>query len=85
LSTEEGLAQVAPPQATRGEVEALVRRFDRNRNVSTRPSFKETQVRVEFVDLFFEALGRDVRISLAAATVPADKKLYQRQIEATDQ
>jgi len=27
----------------------------------------------------------DLHKKLAAATIPADKKLYQRQIEATDQ
>jgi hypothetical protein len=38
------------------EVERLVARFDRNRAVDTRPEYKETQVRVEFIDPFFEVL-----------------------------
>jgi hypothetical protein len=43
------------------QVEQLVERFDRNRDVCTRSDFKETQARVEFIDPLFEALGRDVR------------------------
>ncbi len=39
----------------------LVNRFQRNRDVYTRPDYKEAQVRVEFIDPFFEALGWDVR------------------------
>jgi hypothetical protein len=43
------------------EVEGLVERFARNLDVYTRPDYKEAQVRVEFIDPFFEALGWDVR------------------------
>jgi predicted type IV restriction endonuclease len=46
----------APPQ-----VLELVERFDRNLDVYKRPDYKETRVRVEFIDPFFEALGWDVR------------------------
>ncbi|MBN1660138.1 MAG: Eco57I restriction-modification methylase domain-containing protein [Anaerolineae bacterium] len=45
----------------RTQVEQLVERFDRNHALYTRSDYKETQVRVEFIDPFFEALGWDVR------------------------
>jgi hypothetical protein len=43
------------------EIERLVERFARNLDVYKRAEYKETQVRVEFIDPFFEALGWDVR------------------------
>ncbi|HEM61942.1 MAG TPA: type IV restriction endonuclease, partial [Chloroflexi bacterium] len=49
------------PDQARREVQGLVDRFARNLDVYTRPEYKETQVRVEFIDPFFEALGWDVR------------------------
>jgi len=42
-------------------VAELVERFERNLDVYKRPDYKETRVRVEFVDPFFETLGWDVR------------------------
>jgi hypothetical protein len=39
----------------------LVERFDHNRALYHRPEYNETQVRVEFIDPLFEALGWDVR------------------------
>ena len=59
-------AQGARPEVTaaetaRRDIETLVQRFARNLDVYTRPDYKETQVRVEFIDPFFEALGWDVR------------------------
>ncbi len=39
----------------------LVERFARNLDVYKRGDYKETRVRVEFIDPFFEALGWDVR------------------------
>jgi len=39
----------------------LVERFSRNVDVYKRDDYKETRVRVEFIDPFFEALGWDVR------------------------
>jgi hypothetical protein len=79
----------------------LVERFARNLDAYKRPDYKETRVRVEFVDPFFEALGWDVRnvqgyaeqykdvvhedaVKIGGATIPADRTLYQRQIEATE-
>ena len=46
---------------TQVEIERLVERFARNLDVYKRAEYKETQVRVEFIDPFFEALGWDVR------------------------
>ncbi len=43
------------------EVEGLMERFARNLDVYKRADYKETQVRVEFIDPFFETLGWDVR------------------------
>jgi hypothetical protein len=43
------------------EVIELVERFHRNLDKYKRQDYKETPVRVEFVDPFFEALGWDVR------------------------
>jgi len=45
----------------RGEIERLVERFARNLDAYRRAEYKETQVRVEFIDPMFEALGWDVR------------------------
>jgi hypothetical protein len=45
----------------RAEIERLVERFARNLDVYKRAEYKETQVRVEFIAPFFEALGWDVR------------------------
>jgi hypothetical protein len=102
----------------RTQVEQSVERFDRNRDIYARPNYKETQVRVEFIDPLFEALGSftqfseqlsirtihfdddagvarydkmvalvecmlDLHKKLEATTIPADKTLYRRQIEAT--
>jgi len=43
------------------EIERLVERFARNLDAYRRAEYKETQVRVEFIDPMFEALGWDVR------------------------
>jgi hypothetical protein len=43
------------------KVVELVERFRRNLDVYKRDDYKETRVRVEFVDPFFEALGWDMR------------------------
>jgi len=45
----------------RHAVERLVEHFARNLELYKRPEYKETQVRVEFIDPLFEALGWDVR------------------------
>jgi len=49
---------VAEAQA---QVERLVERFARNLDAYRRAEYKEAQVRAEFIDPFFEALGWDVR------------------------
>ena len=76
MTAERDQPGVAAPESARRDIEALVQRFARNLDVYTRPQYKETQVRVERM--------LDLHKKLHAATVPADKKLYQRQIEATD-
>lgn len=50
-----------PASTGQAAVATLVERFARNLEAYKRPDYKETQVRVEFVDPFFEALGWDVR------------------------
>jgi hypothetical protein len=76
LSTERDRTAITAPEDTRRQIEGLVQRFARNLDVYTRPDYKQTQVRVERM--------LDLHKRLAAATIPGDKKLYQRQIEATD-
>ena len=61
MSAEKNRPEMTVPDQTRREVQGLVDRFARNLDVYTRPEYKETQVRVEFIDPFFEALGWDVR------------------------
>lgn len=50
MTTEEAKSRIA----------ALIERFRRNADVYKGGSYNETQVRVEFIDPFFEALGWDV-------------------------
>ena len=76
MTAEGHQPEVAAPQSTQRQIEALVQRFARNVDVYTRPDDKETQVRVERVP--------DLDKKVAGATSRADKKLYHRQIEATD-
>ena len=45
----------------RSAVERLVERFAHNLDAYKGAEYKETQARVEFIDSFFEALGREVR------------------------
>jgi hypothetical protein len=44
------------------QVSLLVERFERNIEAYRSPAYNETQLRVEFIDPFFEALGWDVTI-----------------------
>jgi hypothetical protein len=48
-------------EQARIQVEHLVERFDRNLAAYKRTEYREEQVRVEFINPFFEALGWDVR------------------------
>lgn len=45
-----------PHHEAKNQVEQLIERFDRNRHVYTRSDYKETWVRVEFIDPFLKAL-----------------------------
>jgi len=42
------------------EIKTLVERFERNREAYHSTEYNETQLRREFIDPFFEALGWDV-------------------------
>ena len=42
------------------QISGLVERFERNIEAYRSPAYNETQLRIEFVDPFFEALGWDV-------------------------
>ena len=42
------------------QISSLVERFERNIEAYQRPAYNETQLRREFIDPFFEALGWDV-------------------------
>jgi hypothetical protein len=67
------------------EVRNLVARFDRNREAYKDSSYNEAQVRSEFIDPLFEALGWDVYNKHAYAEAYKDiKTSIQRQIDATD-
>jgi len=52
---------VTSTEQARAAVERLVERFARNLDAYRRTDYKEAQVRAEFIDPFFEALGWDVR------------------------
>jgi len=45
----------------------LIQRFERNREAYHSGTYKETQLRHEFIDPFFEALGWDVNNKQGAA------------------
>ena len=47
-------------KGTLKQVSNLVERFERNIEAYRSPAYNETQLRIEFVDPFFEALGWDV-------------------------
>ncbi len=42
------------------QISDLVERFERNIEAYRSPAYNETQLRIEFIDPFFEALGWDV-------------------------
>ena len=75
MSTEEDRTAITAPRDTRRQIEGLVQRFARNLDVYTRHD--------TMVPLVERML--DLHKKLHAVTIPADKKLYQRQIEATDE
>ena len=49
-----------PSMAAPSEIEKLVERFDRNREQYLSPGYNETQLRQEFLNPFFSALGWDI-------------------------
>jgi hypothetical protein len=42
------------------QVSSIIDRFQRNIEAYRSPAYNETQLRIEFIDPFFEALGWDV-------------------------
>jgi len=58
------------------EVIDLIERFTRNRDFYRSSEYNEAQVRLEFIDPFFKALGWDM--------YNHEKSLIQRQIDTTD-
>jgi hypothetical protein len=77
LSTQKDRTELAATADARRQIGDLVDRFARNLDVYTRPDYKETQVGAQRL--------LDLHKKLAGATIPADNKLYQRRIDATDQ
>jgi len=67
----------APPQI----ISDLVAQFERNLEAYRSQGYNETQVRQEFINPFFEALGWDMANKAKQA---GDKTRLQRQIDATD-
>jgi len=67
LSAEQERPEVSAPETACRDIEGLVQRFARNRDLYTRPECRETQVRTERM--------LDLHKKLAAATIPADKEL----------
>jgi len=67
------------------EVGRLVGRFERNREAYKDSSYNEAQVRSEFIDPLFEALGWDVYNKQGYAEAYNDlRAALHHQIEATD-
>lgn len=64
----------------------LVETFGRNLDTYEKQPYDETQVRKEFIDPFFKALGWDVASEkgCAPAKIPTEKNQIQRQIASTD-
>jgi predicted type IV restriction endonuclease len=53
-------AETGLPANTRKEIEALIERFGRNIEVYRKSSYLEEQLRIEFINPFFDALGWDI-------------------------
>ena len=68
------------------EVAALVEHFARNRDELRSPAYNEAQVRREFIDPFFRALGWDVDNTQgpAMAKTTHEKTIIQKQIDLAD-
>ena len=55
-----GITLVFKPMKTPSNILSLIERFDRNIDAYHSGGYNETQIRLEFIDPFFEALGWDV-------------------------
>jgi len=51
---------MCPMKEALNQISNLVERFERNLEAYRNPAYNETQLRIEFIDPFFEALGWDV-------------------------
>lgn len=71
----------AVPESFRARLEELVTKFDRHRDQYLKASYNESQVRVDFVDPLFEALGWDVRN--AAGLGPREREVVVERGETT--
>jgi len=60
------------------EIEDLVEWFEQNIESYKSSHYNETQVRREFVDPFFEALGWDVNIASLFSTHPGTEERIKR-------
>ena len=63
-------------EEAKNRIQELVNRFDKNKKQYLDKSYDETNVRVEFIDKFFEALGWDVYNEKGATN---DKKEVLRE------
>ena len=59
------------------EVEQLVERFERNKEEATSGNYNEMQIRCEFVDPFFYALGWDIENRQGRRTAIRTPRLHQ--------
>jgi hypothetical protein len=74
-------APPAVPESFRARLAELVSKFDRHRDQYLKASYNESQVRVDFVDPLFEALGWDVRN--AAGLGPREREVVVERGETT--
>ena len=49
-------------------IEALVKNYEKNRDICLSSQYNETQLRSEFLDVFFELLGWDIKNSQGKST-----------------
>ena len=61
-------------------VKRLVDRFDQNRDAYLSGSYNETQLRREFIDPFFEALGWDCATPLTRVRSETEEALFSPAI-----
>jgi predicted type IV restriction endonuclease len=60
MAEQQDLHLIPAPDEARSLLDDLVQRYRHNAEAYRKPSYKEAQCRVEFIDPFFEALGWDI-------------------------